>query len=665
MEAFRHPQLGARVSDLAAWLVPLLLIVYLGLSNGGYDPIARSEVGVAVWWAVLIGTALSLLPAAGGSRPARAILVLAVAFAGWTALSLTWTESDERTATELARASTYLGVFVFALAVQGRGRWRHILNGVTAGVVVVCGLAALSRMEPSWFPEQTAGKYLTGIQIESRLAYPLNYPSALGALAAIGIPLALAATSSARTIAGQALAAAAIPVVVLALWLTSSGLSVPAGVIALAIFFVLAPDRLPKLVTLAVAGTGSAILFLAVARRDELDRGLAGGEAEAQGDELLLITLAVCAGVGLVQAALSRWARHAERPGWLRIPRRQASIAAAVGLVVAVFAGVAAGAPSQLEDEWQSLKGRGAETDPQQSSRGAQILDFSGSGRYEFWEASVDANATDPWKGIGPGTFDLWWLRHGSYAAYVRDAHSLYLETLGELGIIGLVLVGGFSAGILGFGAWRALRAPPDLRLGIAAATAGCGAFIAAALVDWMWEFGVLAVVFFALAAIACAAGEEPRDRSRERGFGFPLWRRYGGRIAITALSLAGLAAIAQPLWGAVTIERSYDAAAEGRLGDALDDAQDAVSAQPYAATPRMQEALLLERRGDIKQAVEAARAATKREKTNWLTWFVLSRIESRSGDAADAEAALRRARQLNPRSPTVAEPTVPGRVAA
>src|SRR5207237_201528 len=149
------------------------------------------------------------------------------------------------------------------LAVQGNGRWRYLLHGVTAGVGVVCLIAVLSRVEPTWFPHQNAGQYVSGIHIASRLAYPLNYSSGLGAFAAIGLPLLLAATASARTLVAQALAAAALPVVALTLWLTTSSLSLPAAVIALLAFFVLAPDRLPKLATLAVAAAGSAILFAA------------------------------------------------------------------------------------------------------------------------------------------------------------------------------------------------------------------------------------------------------------------------------------------------------------------------------------------------------------------------------------------------------------------
>ncbi len=288
-------------ANIATGAVAALLIVYLGLSNGGYGIVERSEVGIAVWWTVLIGTVVGALPLAGASRTGRALLILLAAFAAWTALSLTWTESDERTAIELARVVAYLGVFALALGVQGEERWRPLLHGITGGLAVLCGLAVLSRLEPTWFPDRVTGDYLPGIEIERRLAYPLNYSSGLGALAALTLPLLLAATASARTLVAQALAAAALPVVVLTLWLTTSSLSLPAALVALVVFFVLTPDRLPKLATLALAGIGSAILIAAVEQRDALDRGLPTPQALTEGDELKLLLLVVCLGVALAQ----------------------------------------------------------------------------------------------------------------------------------------------------------------------------------------------------------------------------------------------------------------------------------------------------------------------------------------------------------------------------
>ena len=103
----------------------------------------------------------------------------------------------------------------------------------------------------AWFPANELGKVLPGIEIERRLGYPLNYSSAMGALAGITLPLLLAATAAARTIAAQALAAAAIPVVGLALYLSTSGTGAGVAVVAMVAFLLLAPDRLPKLLTLA------------------------------------------------------------------------------------------------------------------------------------------------------------------------------------------------------------------------------------------------------------------------------------------------------------------------------------------------------------------------------------------------------------------------------
>ena len=646
--ALRVPVIGELRLDpaaFAAWLLPLVLILYLAMNNGGFDAIQRDEVGVAVWWIVLVGTVVGVLPAAGGTRAGRAMFGVLTAFAAWTALSLIWTESSEQTTIELARVGTYLGVFALALAVQGQGRWRYLLYGVTTAVVVVCAIAVLSRVEPTWFPHKGAGQFLPGIQIASRLAYPLNYSSGLGAFAAIGLPLLLAATSSARTLVGQALAAAALPLVALTLWLTTSSLSVPAAAIALVVFIVLAPDRLPKLATAAAAGAGSAILFAAEDKRDALDRGLASAAAQHQGHEMLAIVIVVCAGVALLQTGIGLAVRYGRRPAWLRIARPHATIAAVVAVVAIVIIGVAAGLAGQLSDKWDNFKNpAGASAS---ATRGTQILNFSGSGRYQFWQAAVDANRTDPWIGIGPGTFRYWWAQHGTTTGYTQDAHSLYIETLGELGIVGLVLIGGFSLAALGIGTARVLRAPPEARLGIAAATAGCAAFIATAAVDWMWELGALPVVFFALAAVAIAGGVEPRRYSARS----TLLRRYGWRAALVALSLAAVVAIALPLANAGAIQRSQGAAAHGNLDAALSDARQAAAVQPYSATPHIQEALILEQQGQFGSAVGQAREATDNESTNWQTWLVLSRLEAEDGNASASLRAYHTARSLNPRS--------------
>src|SRR5262249_55419533 len=150
-------------------------------------------------------------------------------------------------------------------------------------------------------------------------------------------------------------------------------------------FLALSPDRLPKLLTLAVGTGGGAILAAALASRDALARGLPTPAAEHQGTEVLWIALAVCAGVGLAQVFISLAIRRLDRPSLLGIQRREALIATAVALVFAIPVAIAAGAPHELSHRWEVFKGRG--NGPGKEPSGASsILDFHGSGRYQFWE---------------------------------------------------------------------------------------------------------------------------------------------------------------------------------------------------------------------------------------------------------------------------------------
>ncbi len=186
-----------------AWLIPATLIIYLALKNGGYDPIPRGDAGVLAWWIVLVGLAVGALPAIRLRSIPGTLIVLLVAFAAWTALSLVWSQSDERTMTELARVATYVGFLVLAVALQQRGYGRALLYGATAGIAVIIVLAALSRMEPPWFPTQTTARFITGIDIERRLSYPRDYSTGLAAMTAMGIPLFLQQmTSAARSLDG-------------------------------------------------------------------------------------------------------------------------------------------------------------------------------------------------------------------------------------------------------------------------------------------------------------------------------------------------------------------------------------------------------------------------------------------------------------------------------
>ena len=64
------------------------------------------------------------------------------------------------------------------------------------------------------------------------------------------------------------------------------------------------------------------------------------------------------------------------------------------------------------------------------------------SNRYAYWHVALDAFAAHPLKGVGSGGFRVEWRREREVLDPARDAHSLYLETAAELGLVGLLLLG-------------------------------------------------------------------------------------------------------------------------------------------------------------------------------------------------------------------------------
>src|SRR5437868_501237 len=139
---------------IATWLLGFGLVLYLALKGGGYDIVVRDQVGVVIWWVVLIGAAWALLPGARVARVAWVALALLGALTVWTAIAATWSMSSERSLQELSRLATYLGILLLALAIhRDRSRaLRQTAGAVGAAVAVVAILALISRLYPGTFP---------------------------------------------------------------------------------------------------------------------------------------------------------------------------------------------------------------------------------------------------------------------------------------------------------------------------------------------------------------------------------------------------------------------------------------------------------------------------------------------------------------------------------
>jgi len=141
------------------------------------------------------------------------------------------------------------------------------------------------------------------------------------------------------------------------------------------------------------------------------------------------------------------------------------------------------------------------------------------SDRPYYWWTAWHALGDRPLLGSGAGTFDLIWAAGAPIPVFVRDAHSLYLETLVELGPLGLLLV----LAALAVPLVAAVRAHTDVA---AVATGAYVAFLVHAGVDWDWEMPAVTV-----AGLACgiavlaerkfrpgAASDKETDPTVDRG---------------------------------------------------------------------------------------------------------------------------------------------------
>lgn len=636
MVAHRRVRFDAGVAGI--WMLAFALPLYLALEGGGYDGVVRGEIGIAVWWAIIVGCAVGILPWAKPTRAGWAAIALLAAFAAWSLLTASWSSSSERSVFEAARLATHLGVLVLGVVALRREAARHVVHALAAAVAVVGAVALLSRLQPAWFPTPRTGEFLPGLA--SRLSYPLNYWNALGAFLAMGVPLLLFIATSARTVAARAAGAAALPIVASSLYLTYSRGSLLALAVALVVLFAAWPARLGVLATAAVGATGSVILAASIAEREALADATRTDLAIAQGHQVVVLALLVMAGCALLQVAVTLVERHVQRPRALRPSPRVLGAATALLAMSGVLVAVGAGVPAVVSDGWERFKSPDARLAAGQNNTAARLTAASGKGRYQYWESAVNALESRPLSGIGAGTFEFWWAERATTPGFVRNAHSLWFESAAEAGLVGLALLVGVLAVALLAGL-RRLRGASMQRRVVAAALAALAAFCTSASFDWIWQVTVVPVM--ALLLVAALVSGDVSLRSGPR-----TWRI---RAPLIALGIAALALIAVPLAGLASVRESQSHAQRDEWGLALSRAADAREVQPYAATAATQQALLYEQVGAIDDAIAAARQAVAAERTNWRTWLVLSRVLAEGGDAKASVAAYRQARSLNPNS--------------
>jgi hypothetical protein len=620
---------------VVAWLLGFAPAVYLALEGGGYDLVVRSEVGLLCWWLVVLGAIVGIVPRTRPGPAAWAVLGLFGALLLWTWLGADWSTSAERSLSEAGRVASYGGVLVLGLGLVHRGNLPALLGGLAGAIGLVSALAVLSRLAPALFPADPSRAFVA----VSRLDYPFNYADAVGEFAALGLPLLLYLALEGRTAAGRALAAAGLPLIVLCVTLSVSRGGALACAAGLVVLLGLTPRRLTLLATVVIAAAGSAVVIAALLSRPGLRSGAATGSTlPGERHQMLVIVIAAALGVAGLQIAVERLGPRLRRPARVGLgPRaRQAAALGGASFLVVLLAVVVAG--GGLDHLWREFKAPYVQGGGDAYSR---LLTISGSHRYQFWQAAVGAWESSPWRGIGPGTFEFWWAGHNSLSEFARNAHSLYFETLAELGLVGLALICAIFVGTLAAGSRAAVRAAATTtRPALAASVAGLAGFAAAAGFDWVWQFAAIPTVGLLLAGASLTGSHPPAGRAR------PLVR-----VILAVAAVPALAAIAVPLATTAAVRSSQAAARVGDYGAALGDLVAAERVEPAAASPRLEQALVYEQTGALPAANRAIGQAISRQPTDWRIWLVASRLAAESGRPGLAVSEYRRARSLNPTS--------------
>jgi O-antigen ligase len=234
--------------------------------------------------------------------------------------------------------------------------------------------------------------------------------------------------------------------------------------------------------------------------------------------------------------------------------------------------------------------------------------------RLEFWTAAWSSATDNAVRGAGAGSFERVWSQLGPEGVSARNAHNLYVETLAELGAVGLVLLV-LTLAVPLF-ALTACRGDPLFRW----AGAAYVALLCHAGFDADWEMPVLMLVALSIGASLVV------HTDRGRAPALAPAPRIGAGLA--SFAVAGLAFAA--LTGNAALARAQLAADLGARTDAVLAAQTAAQWAPWLADPWRLLGEAAADRGDMKDARRWLQMALARDPGDPTILLALDDLDSR-----------------------------------
>jgi hypothetical protein len=283
-----------------------------------------------------------------------------------------------------------------------------------------------------------------------------------------------------------------------------------------------------------------------------------------------------------------------------------------------------------------------AETDTVRQNR----FTSAGDNRYDYWRIAVDEFAGAPIHGVGAGNYSRDYFVERRTLEDVTQPHSVELQTLAELGLLGIVFLLLFLGGVAG-GLRRRIgdsrRGPADLALAVAAT----GIFVTwftHTSVDWLHE--IPGVTGMALCAAAVLVAPWRTERARA-----------GGRARFVLAAICALAVVA----GVVTVGRAalaerYRSQAEelvdARPARAIAKAEDSLALNDESLATYFTKATAQARLGDYQGARASLLEAERREPHDFVPHALLGDLAVRRCDFWLARDNYMSASELNPRDP-------------
>jgi hypothetical protein len=670
------------------WLLTLLSAAIFCFvtffAGGGLPPVQQAtttEIILTLGCGVIVAAAVILTPRGRrvyGLWP----IGLLLAFAALSALSVVWSVQPDASWQNAGLMLAYGAVFgaSIALARAAPARWPAVIGGVTLAAVVVCGYALLTKVFPSW---------LDAHDIYARLQAPYGYWNATGLTAAMGVIgcIWLAARRKGHALL-SALAYPAIGLLLVTLMLAYSRGALAALVLGLALWFAVVPLRLRGAAVLLVGAVAAGLVVAWDFAQSALSsdsvalhaRVVAGRQLGA----LLLAMLVVLAIAGVAIGFSS--GRRAPS----RVARRRAGAVLLSILVLAVvaFAGALAvshrGLTGSISHGFNTLTNTHAPVPAETPGR----LTAIGSVRAVYWNEALKIFQAHPALGAGARSYGTASLRYRSEDLEANDAHGFVVQTLADLGLVGLAIMLALlftwiaAAGRathpfnrrwtswreLKLGGWQSLgwrpledrgelgeqRTYSPERVGMLSMLCLVVVFGIHSTVDWTWF-----VPGDACVALLCAgwlAGRGPLAATAVEGpqkLRLPPLRELGP-LRVSIASAAVIAALLAA-WAQWQPQRSADASQEALSLSATDSdaaltaAQNAVDYDPVSAEALFTLSTIQQHAGQSALARATLVRAVRLQPSNPQTWKALGEYDLQNGRPADALNELRATVYLNP----------------